>query len=114
MIRCPVWLQLALLVVAPLADDLRTTVQLLDAGTDATTVVTTDRSIPLTVARLVDSAAGALENARGGRPNRDVAANPFAAVSPSLHTPCEAVAASDRPSLTAPSTLVTQHIRLQV
>lgn len=113
--RCPVSLHLALIIVALFADDVKSNVQLLAAEDTLAAAIHSDSSAPLTAIRLVDSEWTTFAGEWGSRTNRDSAAKAFAElhheVRGSLTT---GIAANDWQAPSAHSTLVAQHIRLQI
>ena len=113
--RCPVPFHLALIIVALFADDVESNVQLLASEDALAAAIHSDSSAPLTAIRLLDSEGTTLAGACGSRTNRDSAAKAFA----ELHHEARGSLAtgfvanySRAPS--ASSTLVAQHIRLQI
>lgn len=113
--RCPLLLHLALIIVALFADDVRSTAQIFAAdGERAVVAVQPDHAAPLSSIRLADSEGSSREGGRGGRPGRDSLAKSFADVqTPFNFLPWVVASCSWRAPATL-STLVAQHIRLQI
>ena len=113
--RCPVSLHLALIIVALFADDVKSNTQLLAVDEAQAAAIHSDSSAPLTAIRLLDSEGTTLAGACGSQTNRDSAAKAFAElhyeVRGSLAT---GIAAKHWQAPSASSTLVVQHIRLQI
>ena len=113
--RCPVPVHLVLIIVALFADDVESNVQLRAVDEAQAAAIHSDISAPLTAIRLLDSEVTTLAGACGSQTNRDSAAKAFAElhheVRGSLAT---GIAAKYWRAPSASSTLVVQHIRLQV
>ena len=113
--RCPVTFHLALIIVALFAGDVECNVPLIAVDEAQAAAIHSDSSAPLTAIRLLDSEGTILAGACGSRTNRDSAAKAFAElhheVRGSLAT---GIAAKYWQAPSASSTLVVQHIRLQI
>lgn len=112
--RCPVSLHLALIIVALFADDVKSTVQLLAAEESPAAAIHSDSSVPLAAIRLVDSLGTTFDGPRGSRPNRDPVVKPFAEVQVAGRRFPLGIASLVWQVPSAPSSLVAQHIRLQI